>query len=348
MKTLNNNNRQKLLAYFGLAIVTLIVGLSFIFVKIGLRSADTYDLLAHRFSFAFLVVLTSKAFGIVKIPKLAAREKVWIILISLFYPILFFSFQTIGMETSTASQAGLIFALSPIITIVAGIIFLKEKTTLVQKAGVIISVTSLVLVFTYNSGESSISWIGSIFLLLSVTCIVGYYIIGKNLMKRLNSLSITAIMITIAFIVFNSIAFTKHFLNGDLGAYFIPLSEPTYLYSVLYLGILSSLFTSFLSNYALAYVPTSEVSIFNNLNPIITILGGVILLGEQLYVFQIIGTTGVILGISLVLIKRKKITKSHKYRKSNGTPKTALMPMVVNLNKIKGKAIRKKENQITN
>ncbi len=298
--------RQKLLAYFGLGIVTIIVGLSFIFVKIGLRNADTYDLLAHRFSIAFLLVVGLKLFGIVKIPKVATRDWISILLISLFYPILCFGFQTIGMETSSVSQAGIIFALTPVFTIIAGAVFLKENTTILQKSGVMISVTSLVLIFLYKSSGNNQSWLGSVFLILSVLCIVGYYMIGKKIMQRYNSISITSIMITIAFVTFNSIAITKRIINGDISTFFEPLNEPTFLYSVLYLGILSSLLTSFLSNYALAFVPTSEVSIFNNLNPVITILGGIIILSEQLYVFQLVGMLGVFLGISMVLFKKSK------------------------------------------
>lgn len=45
--------RNRRLAYAGLVVMTLIIGLSFIFVKIGLSYANPYDLLAHRFPQSF-------------------------------------------------------------------------------------------------------------------------------------------------------------------------------------------------------------------------------------------------------------------------------------------------------
>ncbi|MEZ5106073.1 MAG: EamA family transporter, partial [Draconibacterium sp.] len=269
MKTINKIKNRKVLANLGLAIVTLIVGLSFIFVKIGLREADAYDLLAHRFTIAFILILLLASFRKIKFPKILSKDWVSILFVSLFYPILFFGFQTVGMETSTASQAGIIFALSPTFTIIAGALFLKEKTTLMQKIGVALSFLGLAYIFLYKGGIQTESWEGNLFLVLSVLCTVGYYMIGKRLMQRYDSSSLTAIMISIAFIVFNSIGITRHVTTGDLNTFFEPLLEPSFLLSVLYLGTLSSVVTSFLTNYALTFVPTSSVSIYNNLNPVI-------------------------------------------------------------------------------
>lgn len=307
MKTINKIKNRKVLANLGLAIVTLIVGLSFIFVKIGLREADAYDLLAHRFTIAFILILLLASFRKIKFPKILSKDWVSILFVSLFYPILFFGFQTVGMETSTASQAGIIFALSPTFTIIAGALFLKEKTTLMQKIGVALSFLGLAYIFLYKGGIQMESWEGNLFLVLSVLCTVGYYMIGKRLMQRYDSSSLTAIMISIAFIVFNSIGITRHVTTGDLNTFFEPLLEPSFLLSVLYLGTLSSVVTSFLTNYALTFVPTSSVSIYNNLNPVIAIIGGVIFLSEHLYMHQLIGGLGVISGVVMVLFFKNKV-----------------------------------------
>lgn len=306
MKTTSKIKNQKILANLGLAAVTLIVGLSFIFVKIGLREADAYDFLAHRFTIAFLAILILGIFRKIKLPKIHSKDWISILFVSLFYPILFFGFQTVGMESSAASQAGIIFALSPTFTIIAGALFLKEKTTFLQKIGVALSFVGLSYIFLYKGGTQTASWQGNLFLVLSVLCIVGYYMIGKRLMQRYDSSSLTAIMISIAFIVFNSFAISKHVINDDLHTFYEPLFEPSFLLSALYLGTLSSVVTSFLTNYALTFVPTSSVSIYNNLNPIIAIVGGVIFLSEHLYTHQLIGGLGVVAGVAIVLSFKNK------------------------------------------
>ncbi len=292
---------KSLNAYIGLILMTLIIGLSFIFVKIGLEYANPYDLLAHRFSAAFLAVVLLKLFNAVKIPKVERKDRIAIIGLSLFYPVLFFGFQALGMQHSTASQAGIIFAFTPVLMLVVGSIALKERTSAWQKFGVAISVAGLIFIFLHKDGADSQDFSSIILLLLSVASMVGYLAVGKNLTRRYNSLSLTAIMITIGFIAFNAISFFRHLSAGDLHLFFAALVHLPFVWSVLYLGVLSSVLSSFLSNYALVYIPASQISIFTNLNPVIAILGGMLFLGEQLYWFDVIGGIAVLIGLVLVL-----------------------------------------------
>lgn len=120
-------------AYIGLVLATLIIGLSFIFVKIGLRYAGAMDLLAHRFTAAAISIVILWIFGFIKLPRFSFKKAKSLLLLSLFYPLLFFALQTFGLQHSTASEAGIIFAATPIITLIAASFFLKEKNHLVAK-----------------------------------------------------------------------------------------------------------------------------------------------------------------------------------------------------------------------
>lgn len=292
---------KEVTAYAGLSLMTLITGLSFIFVKIGLAYANPYDLLAHRFTVAFLTVVALLAAGVIRIPKIAPRDRISILGISLFYPLLFFALQALGMQYSTASEAGVIFAFLPVFMLVAGWLFLKERTTFWQKSGVALSVSALIFIFWHKNGIQSQNVWGIILLLLSVISMIGYFVIGKKIMQRYNSLGVTAIMITIGFIAFNLISLTRHAMNGSVAHYFQPFAHMPFTWSVLYLGVLSSVLTSYLSNYSLIYIPASKISIFSNLNPIIAIIGGVLFLGEKMFWFDIVGATAVMAGVVLVL-----------------------------------------------
>ncbi|MGI6320126.1 MAG: EamA family transporter [Bacteroidales bacterium] len=93
-------------------------------------------------------------------------------------------------------------------------------------------------------------------------------------------------------------------------SFFEPFMSMSFIVSVLYLGILSSVLTSFLTNYALTYISTSNVSVMNNISPIIAILGGVVILGESLSLVQILGGLTVLIGVSVVIyFQRKKLDK---------------------------------------
>lgn len=291
-------------AYLGLFLVTLIVGLSFFFVKIGLEGGNSYDLLAHRFTAALVALFLLRIFGVVKVEKMEMKEWGSIILVSLFYPILCFGFQTVGLEYSTASQAGIIFALLPVLTLIAGSLFLKEKSSLWQKVGIGLSLAGLAFIsFSGNGGEGA-SLKGTTLLLLSVLSMVAYYMAGKRVMQRHSSITLTSAMVVIGFIIFNSISLYRHMGSGGFSSFIAPLAHRNFLIAILYLGVLSSLVTTLLSNYALIHISTAQVSIFNNISPIIAILSGVLFLGESLVAVQIFGGVAVLGGVALVLFKR--------------------------------------------
>lgn len=289
-------------AYLGLIAMTIIIGLSFIFVKIALSYSTPYDLLAHRFSAAFIAVAILYLFGVIKIPKIKKADLLAVIGVALLYPVGCFGFQAVGMQYSSASEAGIIFAFLPAIMVIVGKIFLKERSSNIQNIGVALSVGGILFIFLNKSGAAVQNLWGTSLLLLSVLSMVGYLVVGKGVIRRYKSAELTAIMILVGFIFFNTISVAAHIREGSLTQFFTPLKESSFLLSVLYLGILSSVATSFFSNYALQYVPASKIAIFSNLNPIIAIIGAVLFLGERLSWQEVIGAVAVFIGLFLVLL----------------------------------------------
>jgi drug/metabolite transporter (DMT)-like permease len=57
------------------------------------------------------------------------------------------------------------------------------------------------------------------------------------------------------------------------------------------------LVTSLFNNYALAHIPASQVAVLNNLTPVISVMGGIMILGEQLHPYHFIGAALVIIGV---------------------------------------------------
>src|SRR5699024_935999 len=129
-----------------------------------------------------------------------------------------------------------------------------------------------------------------------------YYALGKKISVKFSVLEITVWMTILAFITFNGWSVAKHIQNNSIDEFFQPLMHIEFLWTILYLGILSSFVTSFLTNYALSKISVSQIAVFNNLGPIIAIIGGVLILGEVLYYYQIIGGILVIAGVIMAQI----------------------------------------------
>ena len=294
-----NADKKMAGAYIGLSLMTLIIGFSFIFVKVALRHATPIDLLAHRFTTATIGLLLFYILIRKKRPAIDRRSLPPLLLPSLFYPLLLFSFQTIGLKFTTASEAGILSALTPVFTVILALLFLKEKNNLLQNLSIILSVAGVVYIM-YRNGFSMISrdtLKGNLFILLSVLSIAIYYILGRKANRQFNSMDITLFMSFTACVIFNLISMAIHARSGTMSLYFAPFKTPGFLWSILYLGILSTFLTSFLGNNALASIPASQVAIFNNLSPVISVFGGVLFLHETLHIWHIIGGVMVLAGI---------------------------------------------------
>ena len=299
------NTGKEFKAYAGMILYTFIIGFSFIFVKIALRSAGTTDVLAHRFTAATLGLLVVYASGKVKRPRFTFRQMLPLLGLSFPYPLLFFALQTEGLKFTTASEAGILSAMMPVLTVVVASLFLKERSNFLQILSILLSVAGIVYILLKSGLHvESANVKGNLLILLSVLSIVAYYVFARKVNRNYPSLDITFFMTIIACVAFNAVALFSHVKSGTLNLFFEPLRETGFLGSFIYLGVLSSFVTSFLSNFALSAIPASQVAIFNNLSPIIAILGGVLLLGEKLCSFHIVGGLLVLVGVAGTLFFR--------------------------------------------
>lgn len=268
------------------------------------------DLLAHRFTAAAISIVLLCVFGFIKLPRSSFKKAKSLLLLSLFYPLLFFALQTFGLQHSSASEAGIIFATTPIITLMAAGFFLKEKTTLLQKFGIVISIVGILYIIYYTGGISGSTTLkGVLLLLLSVLALVTYLVLGKIFIANYSAMEITVWMIMLAFIVFNAWSIATHIQNHTLIQFFNPFIHMEFLWAVLYLGVLSSMLTSLLTNFALTQVPASQIAVFNNLNPLISVAGGILILGETLFTYHIIGGLLILAGVAMTVFFK------HNHRK---------------------------------
>lgn len=289
------NQQRK--TYLWATIYAVIMGLSFLFVKISLNYSDPLNILAHRFSFAFIFLLILKLSKKVDI-NVSSSDFKSLLPISILYPTLFFTFQTFGLLNMSSSEAGIILATVPVFTLILAKIFLKEESTMLQKLFVILSVLGVIYIMLNKGASSSSTNIkGIIFMILAAISLASYNVVARIKTKSFKTIDITYIMTFVGFIVFNIIAIINNSVNGDFNNYINPLKNFNYIIAIFYLGILSSVITSLLSNYVLSKIDASKMSVFANLGTVITIFAGVIILKEDLFYYHIIGTIMIVAGV---------------------------------------------------
>lgn len=290
-------NNKIITVYFAAITSSSLIGLSFLFSKIGLQYSSPLDLLAYRFTFAFIAMLLAVEFDLVtiNINKDVIKE---VMPLSIFYPLLSFGFQVFGLQFIQSSEAGIIFAVGPVFTLILASYFLKEKTTALQKLSILLSVFGVIYI-TFKKGSyfelQSIK--GLLFIMISVLSFSMYNVIGRKLRQKISSADIIFVIIGIGFVVFNILAIGKHSIDGNLVNFFIPLKSLNFIIAVLYLGIFSTFGTSYLTIFILSHLESYKMSVFGNFSTVVSIVAGALFLNEKIFFYHIFGSFLIISGV---------------------------------------------------
>lgn len=285
------------LAYLAIILNAVIVGFSFLFTKVAIEFANPMDTLTFRFAASFAVILIPFILGRLTLD-LRGKSIIKLLLLATLYPLGFFVFQTIGLQYATSSEGGILYAFTPVLTMLLAFLFLKESTTLLQKLSIVLSIFGVVFILVMKGNGLALSNLTGI-ILLSLSCLTfaGYSVLARSLLKTYHPAEITFLTQGIGFVVFFVISFTNHVTAGTIKTFFAPFASGSFIISVLYLGVLSSLVTALTANYALSKLEASRVSVFTSLSTLVSIAAGALLLGEEIRFYHIIGSMLIIVGV---------------------------------------------------
>ncbi|MGZ7446123.1 DMT family transporter [Paenibacillus sp. TH7-28] len=316
--------KNRTFAYICAFVNAAIIGFSFLFTKIALENASPVDTLAFRFVVSFAAMSIPVALGLIKL-RFRGKPLFPVFLLAAFYPVGFFLFQTFGLQHATSAEGGIMYAFTPVLTMVMAFVFLKETTTLGQKLGILLSVFGVVFIFVMGNGPINFgNMAGLLLLFFSGLAFAGYSVLARSLLKLYGPWEISYLTLGIGCVVFLAVSVTQHASAGTLGNWLAPLGSGSFVLSVGYLGVMSSLVTALCANYALSKLEASQVSVFSNLSTVVSIAAGAIVLGENVTVYHVIGSLLIIAGVTgaNLLSAKSKSEKSKGGISKGGNSKT--------------------------
>jgi drug/metabolite transporter (DMT)-like permease len=286
--------------------VSIIFGFSFLFTKEGLDILEPFHLLGLRFGLATIIFVIMRLCGIIKID-LKGKNLTQLAILTLMEPVIYFICETIGIKMTSSSEAAIIIALAPVFTVIFGAIYLKEKPTAAQTGFILLSVAGVIFM-TAMKGSIQVGGnvLGTFILLGSVLSAGFFNVTSRKLSSEYSPAEITYVMIWVGVIVFNGISLIQHLNKGTVHNYFLPLSNPKALLSIVYLGALSSIVAYFLLNYLLSQVEASRASVISNVATVISVIAGSIFRNEPVYWFNVIGGLMILCGVWGTNFYRKK------------------------------------------
>ena len=255
------------LAYVCIILKCVIYGSTIYFTSQLTQNVDVLDLLALRFLLTFVLLWALKVTGVLKIRvgiKDFFREhdrKPFmknLLLAALFEPVLYMLFETLGVSMSTNITAAVLISLSPISSCIIEEVFLKERSTVLQKIFLACGIFGVIYVAVNTdtvSGRDTV-W-GILFLLLSVASGSLFSAFSRKSSGKFNFLEITYFSSMLGALAFNSVNVVRHLIAGDILHYFDPYFVPENIVGFLFLGVVSSIMAVCMSNYALSKLQLS-------------------------------------------------------------------------------------------
>jgi len=290
-----------MLIYASLVVTMLFWGGTFIAGRILADSMPPADAAFIRFALAalFMAVITRLIDG-----KLALPPKNQVIRLLLLgftgvfcYNICFFS----GLAYIEAGRASLIIALNPIAIAVGAILLLGERLSLLQTAGLVISLIGAV--FVISNGHPSVLLSGGFGFgeAAIIGCVVSwaaYSLIGRSVLRDMSPLS--AVFYSALFGA--AMLFLVTLRDWTLGGMF-NYSAAAWL-SLVFLGLLGTAAGFSLYYYAIRTIGAARASVFINLVPLFSIVLAWLILGETIKGSVLVG--GIILLTGVYLTNKQK------------------------------------------
>jgi len=297
-------SKKRRLAYLALLGNTLIWGAAFPIIKPALAFHSPYEFLFLRYAIAAPLILPILVHAKVKFTLPIKKKILPIIALEVIGVPLLLSLVYTALDHTTALSASLIGLTSPLFTIIAGVLFLKERETTKELKGLFIAlIGTLILTLSpvFKSALPTGDLVGNSLMFLYNILWALYLILAKKLYSGVPKILVSTISMWIGLFFFGGLVV----ISGGLPHFFLSLN-PSTLIAGGYMGILGSIIALTLYLYGQDKIEASEASLFTYLQAVVAIPTAYLLLHELPSPWQIVGALTICLGVYIGESKFRK------------------------------------------
>jgi drug/metabolite transporter (DMT)-like permease len=206
-----------------------------------------------------------------------------------------------GLARTTAGNAALLMALSPVFAFLIGVGTNREKFSPGVLTGIVLSLAGAAAIVVFGSGELSLigSWGGNL-LMICAAVIWGWQSAeATRFLPKYGAIHLTVSTMIVGTVVMLPMSLPWLTTQNFRG---IP---PIAWLGLAFSALLSITYSYFVWAYALRRIGVSHTSVFNNVTPIVAVLSGWYLLGERPSIAQLAGVVLVLTGVLMVRTKQR-------------------------------------------
>ncbi|HEY4551078.1 MAG TPA: DMT family transporter [Bacillus sp. (in: firmicutes)] len=215
-----------------------------------------------------------------------------------------------GLTKTSATNAGLILGMGPLLTALLSMLFFKKRPTLIAALGFILGGIGVSVIVLFGSGRLQSINLGDLEIFLCILSQAGSFILINKATKTMDSILLTGYMLLIGSFVLFVIS-----TGVEPGGIETLISAKSILWIAFILsGVLATGVGMTVYNYTIGQVGAAEASIFLNLSTFFSVVGASLLINETIVPAHFIGLlliiSAVLLGSgtleALILQKRNK------------------------------------------
>ncbi|OGE19315.1 hypothetical protein A3J19_00585 [Candidatus Daviesbacteria bacterium RIFCSPLOWO2_02_FULL_41_8] len=299
------------LPYLALILAHLIWGANFVVAKVTLQEFPPMSLAFLRFAFASLL-LAPFFFSETRKIKIDKKDLPKLIAIGVFITVLNITFFFEGIKRTTAIDASVLTLIIPMLSVLLGWWFLKEKVYLVNLLGIVLgllgalTITGLPQILTGTVSPSAL--LGNVLVILaSISWVIGVTI-SKKILSKYPSLVVTAIAFMVGTIAIFIPASLEYFQNPGW------INQVTMLgiLGLTFMTLLSSISAYFLFEWGLAKTSVTIADLFQYIEPMMATTLAVLILGESISSQFLVGAGLIAVGAFLGTLAKEAHHRHYK------------------------------------
>lgn len=275
-----------------------IFGFSFVFSKTVLGFLTPFGLLSIRFTLAWLLLegLRRMKWIHVSISKKTLRLAMKVVIAQ---PLLYFTFENIGLSMVPSSLAGVLIALIPLLTLLFQSMSMKSNINFYQLVWMCLSLSGVILLTLLNTNPSSgsASLLGILLMIGAVISAAMFNLFSKTTTQHMSVMTLTYLMMMSGSLGFSVLHGLEVLTQGTHLHVVVLSSNMTLLFPLVYLGFVASVGGFFLVNYTLSQISSAQASVYANLATVVSVIVGVVFLSESFGWWHALASALVIIGV---------------------------------------------------
>lgn len=292
----------KFLVYAAIVVAVIFWSLSFIWYKTALQYFSPVGIITFRLTISSIILLIVGT-ALRQLQKFRLKDFKPLFIMTLFEPFIYSLCEANGLTMVSSTLAAVIIATIPLFTPIGAFLFFKEKISLQNTLGILLSVIGVTLVAYQTGNHAQGSFMGILLMFGAVIAAIGYAIGLKKMTQRYNSFSIVAYQNLLGAIMIIPVFLITDRITPVMFSY-------EALLPIFKLTIFASTIAFVLYAYTMKHLSIAKLNVFLNLIPVFTAIAAYYLLNDKFSTTNLIGIAVTLAGLYVSQITLKSKTES--------------------------------------